>query len=41
MAVMVKGHAASACSFIVPQKPQASFWVAGIWLLVMAFSPSV
>jgi hypothetical protein len=40
MAVMAKGHAALACSFIVPQKPQASFWVVGIWLLVMAFSPS-
>jgi hypothetical protein len=30
MAVMVKGHAVPACSFIVPQKPQASFRVAGI-----------
>jgi hypothetical protein len=39
MAFMVKGHAALACSFIVPQKPQASFWVAGIWLVVMVSSP--
>jgi hypothetical protein len=35
MAVMARGHAALACSFIVPQKPQASFWVAGIWLVVV------
>jgi hypothetical protein len=35
-----QGHAALACSFIVPQKPQASFWVAGIWLVVMVAAPS-
>jgi hypothetical protein len=34
MAVIAKGHAALARSFIVPQKPQFSFWVAGIWFVV-------
>jgi len=34
-AVIAKGRAALACSFIVPQKPQASFLVAGIWLAVV------
>ena len=31
---LAKGHAALACSFIAPQKPQLSFWVAGIWFVV-------
>jgi hypothetical protein len=30
MAVIASGHAALACSFIVPQNPQASFRLAGI-----------
>jgi len=39
MAVIARGHAALACSFIVPQKPQASFWVAGIcWLVFISGS---
>jgi len=35
MATIARGHAALACSFIVPQKPQLSFWVEGI----MMFAP--
>jgi len=39
MAAIARGQAASAFSFIVPQKPQASFRVAGIWLVVMVAAP--
>ena len=40
MAVIASGQAALAWLSIVRQKPQASFWVAGIWMLVMVISPS-
>ena len=33
MAAIASGHAALACTFIEPQKPQASFRVTGMWAL--------
>ena len=38
IAVIATGQAVLAFSFIVPKKPQASFWVAGIVVVVMVFS---
>ncbi len=40
-AVIARGQAISARSFIVPQKPQASFWVAGMvcWVVIVGSVP--
>jgi hypothetical protein len=37
IAVIAIGQAAAALSFIVPKKPQASFWVAGMvcWVVIV------